>query len=117
MRSDREGGGSAFSARALAVSVAFIVVIFIFRPVITRPRVAEADAADLFQMLDTVFEGRDQPQRRAMIDGERLSVDFVAEQGLGVHGVVHAEANVVLSVWRLQTHVARQTAVRATRRR
>src|SRR5580698_7563785 len=98
MRSDREGGGSAFSARALAVSVAFIVVIFIFRPVITRPRVAEADAADLFQMLDPVFEGRDQPQQRAMIDGERLAIDFIAEQSLRVHGVIHAEANVVLAI-------------------
>ena len=85
-----------------------IPVIALFGPVVGGPNVGEADGPDPLEVLDAVLDRDDQPERCAVLGGQRLAVHLVAEQGLGMEGAGHVEPDVVAAVGCLERGVVEQ---------
>src|SRR5258708_18935092 len=84
------------------------VVVSLLIPIVTRPLVRVGNPTNLLDLLDAVFQGSDKAKRRPVIWGEWLAVHLIDEQCLGMQGHLPFDANVILTVRRLEGDILRQ---------
>src|ERR1700688_3033600 len=78
-------------------------------PPTARPLVRVGNPSNLLDLLDAVFQRGDKAKRRPVIWGEWLAVHLINEQRLGMQGYLPFDANVILTVRRLEGDVLRKS--------
>ena len=82
-----------------------IPIVTALRPKIRRALAGETDASDTFDLLDAVFGRRHQPERSAVLHGERLAVHLIYEKRLRVQNARHIHPDVIAAVGRHQRNI------------
>src|ERR1700730_369264 len=90
-------------------SVPEVVVVPALRPEVGRALVCERDRADALDCLKAVLDSGEEPQRRAVFERERRTVDLVAQECLRMERARNVQLYVVPTVWCRESHIARRT--------
>lgn len=85
-----------------------VIIIPPFGPEIARAGVGKENPADALEVFHAVLDWDNQPEGCAVLVVDRLPVEFVGQQRLGVQGAFHVDADVVTLVGRFQADVFEQ---------
>ena len=76
-----------------------VIVITPFIPIIGGSGILEINSADPFDVFYAVFNRNDQSQRCALVEGEWLTVHFIAKYGLRMQHAFIIYAHIIATVW------------------
>src|SRR6266446_1043121 len=85
---------------------ACVPVVSLFSPIVRRALIRIRDRSNPLDIFDAVFGWNAQPQGRSVLDRQRRSVHFIAQQRLRVEGTRHIESHIVFLAGRLHTYIA-----------